>query len=116
MAVCIGFVRSQSSTSAWTRCARPAAKRGGLCSEHRDSLDGALLGMLECEEARPPDAVQEVLEPKKKRRKRSSPAWDTRNAAAATTTPERLEPDPARACPAPTPGNGGLVKPSRIQI
>jgi hypothetical protein len=65
VAVCIGFVRSQSSTSAWTRCARPAAKRGRLCIEHRDSLDGALLGMLEFEETRQPDAGHKVLELKK---------------------------------------------------
>jgi hypothetical protein len=116
MSVCIGFVRSQSSTSAWRRCARPAARRGRLCIEHRDSLDEVLLGMLEFEEIGQSDAAQKALNPKKKRRKRSSPVWDTRNAAAATTTPERLEPDPARACLAPTPGNAGAVKPSRIQI
>jgi hypothetical protein len=87
-----------------------------LCSEHRDSLDGALLGMLEFEEMRRSDAAQKALEPKKKRRKRSSPVWDARNAAAATTTPERLEPDPARVCPAPTAEKGGAVKPSRIQL
>jgi hypothetical protein len=115
MTVCIGFVRSRFSTSAWTRCARPAARRGRLCVEHRDSLDGALLGMLELEEIRQSDAAEKALEPNKKRRKRCSPAWDTRNAAAATTTPERLEPDPARACPAPTPEDGGYVKASRIQ-
>jgi hypothetical protein len=105
MAVCIAFVRSQSSTSAWTRCARPTAAWGGLCAEHRDSVDGALLGMLGFEEPLPPEQAPKALEPKKrsrKSRKRSSPAWDTRNVAAATTTPERLEPDPARACPAPT--------------
>jgi hypothetical protein len=73
-----------------------------LCSEHRDGLDGALLGMLSFDEIRQFDALRLVLKAKSTPRKRSSPAWDTRNAAAATTTPERLEPDPARACPAPT--------------
>jgi hypothetical protein len=102
MAVCIGFVRSQFSTSAWTRCARPAAPRGPLCVEHRDALDGAALGMLELEGIRQSDLAQKALKSRKKRRKRRSPVWDMRNAAAATTTPERLEPDPARACPAPT--------------
>jgi hypothetical protein len=36
-----------------------------LCIEHRDSLDGALLGMLEFEETRQPDAGHKVLELKK---------------------------------------------------
>ena len=70
--------------------------------EHRDGLDGALLGMLEFEEIRQFDALQKALKPRKSAVKECSPVWDTRNAAAATTTPERLEPDPARACPAPT--------------
>ena len=87
-----------------------------MCVEHRDSLDGALLGMLELEEIRQSDAAEKALEPNKKRRKRCSPAWDTRNAAAATTTPERLEPDPARACPAPTFKSEDSVKPSLVQI
>jgi hypothetical protein len=105
MAVCVAFVRSQISTSAWTGCARPALRRGRLCAEHRDGLDGALMGMLRFEEILPLKLEDMAREPKKKRRKRgkkSLPVWDTRNVAAATTTPERLEPDPARACPAPT--------------
>jgi hypothetical protein len=105
MAVCVGFVRSQLSTSAWTRCVRPAMRRGRLCAEHRDGLDGALMGKLKFEEILPLKLEEMAREPKKKRRrkrKQSSPARDTRNVAAATTTPERLEPDPARACPAPT--------------
>jgi hypothetical protein len=73
-----------------------------LCTEHRDGLDGALLGMMEFEEIRQSDAAQKALKLRKKGSKRRSPAWDMRNAVAATTTPERLEPDPARACPAPT--------------
>ena len=109
MAVCVGFVRSQSSTSAWTRCARRAV-RGRLCAEHRDGLDGALLGMLKFEELLALTLRQLAPKPKKrrrKRRKRSSPVWDTRNVAAETTTPERLEPDPARGCPAPSRLNMG---------
>jgi hypothetical protein len=102
MAVCFGFVRSRSSTSAWRRCARRVARRGGLCGEHRDGLDGVLLGMLSFEDIRQFDALQRAIKDETTRRKKSSPVWDTRNAAAATTTPERLEPDPARACPAPT--------------
>jgi hypothetical protein len=73
-----------------------------LCTEHRDGLDGALPGMLEFEEIRQSDTAEKALKPKKKSRKRRLPVWDTRNAVAATTTPERLEPDPARACRAPT--------------
>jgi hypothetical protein len=68
-------------------------------------LDGALMGVLNFEEILPSKLEEMARTPKKKRRanrKRSSPVWDTRNVAAATTTPERLEPDPARACPAPT--------------
>jgi hypothetical protein len=52
MAVCVGFVRSQSSTSARSRCARQGV-RGRLCAEHRDGLDGALMGMLKFEELLP---------------------------------------------------------------
>jgi hypothetical protein len=68
-------------------------------------LDRALLGMLKFEEILPLKLEEMARKPKKKRRKRqnksSSPVGDTHNVAAATTTPERLEPDPARACPAP---------------
>jgi hypothetical protein len=115
MAVCIGFVRSQFSKSAWTRCARPAARRGRLCMEHRDALDGALLGIREFEE-RQADEAQKARKRAKSSCKECSPAWDTRNAAAATTTPERLEPDPARACPAPTAETGIDVKRSRVEL
>jgi len=87
-----------------------------LCIEHRDGLHGALLGMLEFEDVRQSDRAQQALKRANNRRKRIAPAWDTRNAAAATTTPERLEPDPARACPAPTAENGGEVKGSRDQL
>ncbi len=45
-----------------------------------------------------------------KKRKKSLPAWDTRNVAAATTMPERLEPDPARACPAPSLRNQDVLR------
>ena len=118
MAVCVGFVRSQSSTSAWTRCARRAL-RGRLCAEHRDGLDGALLGMLKFEDLLALALGRLAPKPKKRRRKsrkRSSPAWDTRNVAAATTTPERLEPDPARACPAPTLNSETVPKTSPTQV
>src|SRR5271168_988709 len=115
MAVCVGFVRSQISTGAWTRCARRAV-RGRLCAEHRDGLDGALLGMLKFEELVALAVGRLAPKPKKrsrKRRQRSSPAWDTRNVAAATTTPERLEPDPTRVCPAPTFKKNSTLKRSR---
>jgi len=118
MAVCVGFVRSQSSTSAWTRCARRAV-RGRLCAEHRDGLDGALLGILKFEDLLALALGRLAPKTKKRRgkiRKRSSPAWDTRNVAAATTTPERLEPDPARACPAPTLNSETVPKPSLTQV
>jgi hypothetical protein len=84
------------------RCARPAARRGRLCPEHREGFEGAVLGMLEIEVIRRSDLVRKLLSPKKVVVRRRSPVWDARNAAAATTTPERLEPDPARARPAPT--------------
>jgi hypothetical protein len=61
MAVCIGFVRSKSTTSAWTRCVRPAARGGRLCKEHRDSLHGAVLGMLGVERIRQLDLVRKAL-------------------------------------------------------
>ena len=61
-----------------------------------------MLGILQFEE-RQLDRAEKALKRKKRPNcKTSSPVWDARNAAAATTTPERLEPDPARACPAPT--------------
>jgi len=83
---------------------------------HRDGLDGALLGMLSFEEIRQFDALQQALKAKTTRRKSSASAWDTRNVAAATTTPERLEPDPARACPAPTLKSETDLKTSRSGI
>jgi hypothetical protein len=117
MAVCIGFVRSRLSGSAWTRC-RQRASRGRLCAEHRDGLDGALLGMIKFENLLPPELTElarKLQEKRRERQKRSSPAWDTRNAAAATTTPERLEPDPARACPAPTSKDENTLKTREAQ-
>lgn len=118
MAVCVGFVRSQSFTSAWTRRARRAV-RGRLYAEHRDGLDGALLGMLKFQEL-VALALGRLAPKRKKRRrksrKRSSPAWDTRNVAAATTTPERREPDPPRACPAPTFKDNSTLKTSRARL
>jgi hypothetical protein len=78
-------------------------------------LDGALLGMLKFEDLLAVALGRPASKPKKRRRKirkGSSPAWDTRNVAAATTTPERLEPDPARACPAPTFNSETIAKTS----
>jgi hypothetical protein len=78
------------------------------------------MGMLNFEEILPLKLEEMAREPKKKRRnsrkQSSSPAWDTRNVAAATTTPERLEPDPARACPAPTLTSESIVKVSAAQL
>jgi hypothetical protein len=71
------------------------------------------MGMLRFEEILPMKLEEMARSPKKKRRKKhkkSSPAWDTRKVAAATTTPERLEPDPARACPAPTLKSESIVE------
>jgi len=90
-----------------------------LCAEHRDGLDGALLGILKFEDLLALALGRLAPKTKKRRgkiRKRSSPAWDTRNVAAATTTPERLEPDPARACPAPTLNSETVPKPSLTQV
>ena len=61
MAVCIGYVRSRVSRSAWTQCARPAARGGRLCKEHRDSLHGAVLGMLGVERILQFDLVPKAL-------------------------------------------------------
>ena len=69
--MCIGFVRSQFSTSAWTRCARPAARRGRLCPEHREGFEGAVLGMLEIEVIRRSDLVRKATQPEKSRRKKT---------------------------------------------
>ncbi|MFZ3217731.1 MAG: hypothetical protein WA192_16855 [Candidatus Acidiferrales bacterium] len=69
---------------------------------HHDALRGALLGMIEYadrQETRRENRARAAAHAKLL----SLPSvWDTRNAAAATTTPKRLEPDPASACPAPT--------------
>jgi len=93
---------------------RPAARCEQLCSEHRDWLDGALLGMLDFRKVCHPDDAQQIFKREKRRRKskRLSPAWDTRNAAAAKMTPQRLEPDPARACPAPSAEIDGVLQTS----
>jgi len=93
-----------------------------LCAEHRDGLDGALLGMLRFEELLPWELVAAVAVARKrkkrrgKKRKKSLPAWDTRDVAAATTTPERLEPDPARACPAPNLRNQDVLHGPQRQL
>jgi hypothetical protein len=82
-------------------------------------LDGALMGMLRFEEILPLKLEEMARTPKKRRRKKrkqSLPVWDTRNVAAATTTPERLEPDPARACPAPTLESESIVKASAAEL
>ena len=112
MATCIGFVRSHLSKNSWAPCTRPAVRRGQLCAEHRDGLDGALLGMLDFGKVCHPDDAQQIFKRQKQRpnSKELSPAWDTRNAAAAKMTPERLEPDPARACPAPSAENEGILR------
>lgn len=94
-------------------------RRGRLCAEHRDGLDGALMGMLKFEEILPLRLEEMARTPTKKRRKNrkeSSPVWDTHDVAAATTTPERFEPDPARACPAPTSNSESTLKASAAEI
>jgi len=115
MATCIGFVRSHLSKNSWAPCTRPATRREQLCAEHRDGLDGALLGMLDFKKVCHPNDAQQIFKRKKLRRKskRRPSAWDTRNAAAAKMTPERLEPDPARACPAPSEEHDAGLPPSQ---
>ena len=73
------------------------------------------MGMPKFEELLPLRLEDMARTPKKKRgisQKESSPAWDTRQFAAATTTPERLEPDPACVCPAPAIKSDSILKAS----
>ncbi len=73
------------------------------------------MGMPKFEELLPLRLEDMARTPKKKRgisQKESSPAWDTRQFAAATTTPERLEPDPACVCPAPANKSDSILKAS----
>jgi hypothetical protein len=49
MCVCVGFVRSRF-LQGWIPCKRQAASGEVLCSEHRDALDSALLGIMEFEQ------------------------------------------------------------------
>jgi hypothetical protein len=72
-------------------------RRGRLCAEHRDGLDGALMGMLKFEEILPLKLEEMAREPRKKRRKshnKSSPVWDTRNVHDYDFIPARLFDNP----------------------
>jgi hypothetical protein len=110
MAACLGFVRSQLFTSAWTRCVRPKMRRGRLRQERRDALNGALMGMLKCEEILPLKLEEMARERKKKRRKnrkKASPMWDTRKVAADAARYGLISRYAAR--------RSGLVRPPREQ-
>ena len=119
MATCIGFVRSHFSKNSWAPCTRPAVRRGQLCAEHRDGLDGALMGILDFRKIVDPNQEREKIHRQQRRNNSSSrrpPAWDTCNAAAAKMMPERLEPDPARACPAPNLRNQDVLHGPQRQL
>ena len=54
MPLCIALVHSHKHDSGWAPCAREAIPRSLLCADHRDAIDGALLGyyfMLETRHA-----------------------------------------------------------------
>ena len=42
---CVAFVHSRTHEDLWTPCVRPAQACELLCNEHRDALDGVLLGL-----------------------------------------------------------------------
>jgi hypothetical protein len=63
VSVCVGFVRSRF-LQGWIPCKRQATSGEVLCSEHRDALDSALLGIMEIEQL---CEVQKHLKRKKKR-------------------------------------------------
>jgi hypothetical protein len=42
---CVALVHSGAHEDLWTPCVRPAQAGGLLCLEHRDALDGVLLGL-----------------------------------------------------------------------
>jgi hypothetical protein len=44
MPLCIAFVHSRNYDSLWTPCARRAKSGDPFCAEHRDALDGAVIG------------------------------------------------------------------------
>jgi hypothetical protein len=102
MPICSGFARSRWSRKVWLPCARQAAPRERFCAKHRDEMHGALLCLLRDGDLFQVFPEELICKCGRKRRKRVFSARDTRKAAAATTTPpDGLEPDPARACPAP---------------
>jgi hypothetical protein len=49
MKTCIGFVRTRCGVSAWRRCEKAAGVGDRLCSQHREALDAAVLGILDQE-------------------------------------------------------------------
>lgn len=51
---CVALVHSRAHEDLWTPCVRPPQAGGLLCREHRDALDGVLLG-LESSEVVPQD-------------------------------------------------------------
>ncbi|MGH9758411.1 MAG: hypothetical protein ACRD4M_11800, partial [Candidatus Acidiferrales bacterium] len=42
---CVALVHSRTHEDMWTPCLRPTQAGGLLCGEHRDALDGVLLGL-----------------------------------------------------------------------
>ena len=66
--LCAGFVRLRKAERAWAPCGRIRAKGDRFCQEHRDSLDGAILGLFHSIE--PSDGKREKRKAEKKARKR----------------------------------------------
>ena len=48
---CAALIPSRAHGRIWFRCRRAVARRDIFCSRHRDSLDGAILGWIGCQNA-----------------------------------------------------------------
>jgi hypothetical protein len=47
---CVGFTRSRAHHEMWTPCVRAALPSDRFCITHRDGLNGALMGLANCEQ------------------------------------------------------------------
>ncbi len=45
--LCVGFIRVRDGAQGWAPCMRPRCAGDKLCEAHRDSLDGAVLGLFQ---------------------------------------------------------------------
>jgi hypothetical protein len=85
MVRCSALVRMGRSRVVWLRCEKRAMRKEIFCAVHRDALNGTVTGLLQYEQL------------KRRRifsRRCCASVQDTRETAAAKTTPARLEPDP----------------------